>query len=389
MRASQVVGFGFMTTLPLTGLELRSTVTSRGTLELSLVEVPTPQPGADDVIVRMQAAPINPSDLGLLLGGTTLDAATAAGSGSSATISAPIPPEVLRAMKTRFDQSMAVGNEGAGLVVAAGSSDAAQALLGRTVAVIGGSMYTQYRCMHSAMCFPQPEGVTAHQAASSFVNPLTALGMTETMRLEGHTALVHTAAASNLGQMLNRVCLADGIQLVNIVRSPAQVALLRSQGAVHVIDSSLPDFMTDLIDALTVTGATIAFDAIGGGKLAGQILAAMEAAANANATEYSRYGSNTFKQVYIYGMLDRSPTELNRSFGFMWSVSGWLLTPFLGKIGGEGMMRLRTRVANEITTTFASHYTATISLADTLDLATARAYSRMTTGEKYLIDPSL
>jgi NADPH:quinone reductase len=378
-----------MTTVPLTGLELRSTVTSGGALELSLVEVPTPQPGADEVIVRMQAAPINPSDLGLLLGGTTLDAATARGSGSGATISAPIPPVSLRAMKARFDQSMAVGNEGAGVVVAAGSSDAAQALLGCVVAVVGGSMYTQYRCMAASMCFAQPDGVTAHQAASSFVNPLTALGMTETMRMEGHTALVHTAAASNLGQMLNRVCLADGIPLVNIVRSAAQVALLRAQGAVHVIDSSAPIFMTELVEALTVTGATIAFDAIGGGALASNILTAMEAAASANATEYSRYGSNTFKQVYIYGTLDRSPTELNRSFGFVWSVAGWLLTPFLSKLGRDGIMRLRTRVANEITTTFASHYTATISLADTLNLDTARAYSRMTTGEKYLIDPSL
>ena len=371
------------------GLQLRTLVTSAGLLELSLVEIPTPTPGPDELVVEIQAAPINPSDLGLLLAGATLDNATVTGSGAATVITVPLGPESLRAMKARLDESLPIGNEGAGVVMSAGSSDAAQALVGRTVALLGGAMYSQYRCAHISQVLPLPEGVTAHQGASCFVNPLTALGMTETMKMEGHTALVHTAAASNLGQMLNRICIADGIALVNIVRKQAQADLLRAMGATWVVDSSSPTFMADLIEALTATGATIAFDAIGGGKLANQILTAMEVAASANAKEYSRYGSSTFKQVYIYGMLDRSPTELNRSYGFSWAVSGWLLTPFLQKIGGDGLTRMRTRVANEITTTFASHYTATISLTDTLNLETARAYSHMATGEKYLIDPTL
>lgn len=233
-----------------------------------------------------------------------------------------------------------------------------------------------------------PDGVTAAQGASWFVNPMTALGMVETMRLEGHTALVHTAAASNLGQMLNRICIDEGVSLVNVVRRPEQVELLRSQGAEYVVDSSAPTFNDDLVSALMATGATIAFDATGGGKLAGTLLAAMEAAASATSTEYSRYGSSTFKQVYIYGGLDRSPTELVRNFGFSWSLGGWLLTPFLMKIGSEGRARLLHRVSSEITTTFASHYTSEISLAEVLDLEIARSYAHMHTGQKYLINPA-
>ncbi len=378
-----------MTSLPTSGLQLRSLVTSAGTLELSLVDVPTPAPGDDEVVIRVEAAPINPSDLGLLIGGADLTQATSAGSGASATISAPIESRVLRGLNGRLDESMAVGNEGAGVVVAAGSSDAAQALLGKTVALAGGSMYSRYRCAKAAICSALPDGITAAQGASSFVNPLTALCMTETMRREGHTALVHTAAASNLGQMLNKICIADGIALVNIVRKPEQADLLRGIGAKYVVDSSSDTFMKDLIEALTETGATIAFDAIGGGKLAGQILTAMEAAANAKATTYSRYGSSTFKQVYIYGGLDQSPTELNRSFGLCWALGGWLLTPYLQKIGFADMIALQQRVGRELTTTFASHYTRVISLADTLNLDTARSYASIKTGEKYLINPSL
>ena len=213
--------------------------------------------------------------------------------------------------------------------------------------------------------------------------------MTEVMRREGHPALVHTAAASNLGQMLNKICIADGIALVNIVRKPEQADLLRGIGATYVVDSSAPTFMNDLIAALTETGATVAFDAIGGGRLAGQILTGMEAAANAKATTFSRYGSSTFKQVYIYGGLDPSPTELNRSFGLSWALSGWLLTPYLQKIGLADMIGLQQRVGRELTTTFASHYTSVISLADALNLDIARGYARMQTGEKYLINPNL
>ena len=376
-------------TVPATGLQLRSLVSSGGALELSLIDVPTPEPKDNEVIVRVEAAPINPSDLGLLLGGANLSSATTKGSGAGSEIHASIDPDALRSMAARLDESMAVGNEGGGIVVAAGSSDAAQALMGRTVGFLGGASYSQYRTVNVSQCLALPDGVTPQQGASCFVNPLTALAMTEVMRREGHTALVHTAAASNLGQMLNKICIADGIDLVNIVRKPEQAELLRSIGATHIVDSSAPSFMADLISALTTTKATIAFDAIGGGKLGGHILTGMEAAANANATEYSRYGSSTFKQLYIYGGLDRGPTELNRSFGFSWSVGGWLLTPFLLKVGPETGAALRQRVANEITTTFASHYSNVISLSQALDLETARSYARMQTGEKYLINPQL
>jgi NADPH2:quinone reductase len=237
-------------------------------------------------------------------------------------------------------------------------------------------------------CLLLPDGTKPEEGASCFVNPLTSLGMTETMRREGHTALVHTAAASNLGQMLNKICIKDGIGLVNIVRKAEQEELLRKLGAKYVCNSSSSSFMQDLTKALTETGATIAFDAIGGGKLASQILSCMEAAAVSKMTEYSRYGSTTFKQVYIYGGLDRGPTELTRNFGFSWSLSGWLLTPFLQKIGFPAAQKLRERVVAELKTTFASHYSKTISLTEALQLDTLKAYSKFGTGEKYLINPN-
>ena len=374
--------------LPKTGLQLRSLVTAEGTLELSLATVDIPEPKADEVVVRVEASPINPSDLGLLFGGAEMTTATAAGTADSPTVTATISPAVMRAMAGRVGESMPVGNEGGGVVIGAGSSDAAQALVGRTVGVLGGAMYSQYRVLNVGQCLVLPEGTTAKDGASCFVNPLTALAMVETMRLEGHTALVHTAAASNLGQMLNKVCIADGVALVNIVRKPEQAELLRSIGAVHVCDSSAPTFMDDLIQALIATGATIAFDAIGGGRLAGQILTAMEAAANATAKEYSRYGSNTFKQVYVYGGLDRGPTELNRSFGMSWAVGGFLLTPFLQKIGPAATEALRQRVAAEVTTTFASHYTQEVSLTEALQLDAIASYGKQATGEKFLITPN-
>jgi len=282
---------------------------------------------------------------------------------------------------------MAVGNEGAGTVVEAGASDAARALLGKTVAMIGGAMYAQYRVIKAADCLVLPKGATAAQGASCFVNPLTSLGMTETMRREGHKALVHTAAASNLGQMLNRICLKDGIGLVNIVRSAEQEKILRDLGAVHVVNSTAPGFSNDLTQALVDTGATLAFDAIGGGRLAGQILTAMEIAVNRTATSYSRYGSSVHKQVYIYGSLDSGPIELTRGFGMAWGVGGWLLFPFLQKIGADAL-RLRQRVLDELTTTFASHYTKVVSLREALALANIAVYGKRATGEKFLIDPS-
>ncbi|WP_269714662.1 zinc-binding dehydrogenase [Caulobacter sp. NIBR2454] len=370
------------------GLQLHSKVTSGGELELSLAMVPTPQPGENDVVIQVEAAPINPSDLGLLLGAADLSAATSSAGEHGPIVRAPVPAGAMRGMKARLDQAMEVGNEGAGTVVAAGSGAAAQALIGKRVTLAGGAMYSQFRVVDARQVMVLPDGATAEQGASAFVNPLTALGMVETMRMEGHTALVHTAAASNLGQMLNRLCLSEGVGLVNVVRTPSQAQMLRDQGAQHVVDSSAASFMDDLVAAITATGATLAFDAIGGGHLVGQILTAMEAGAVARMTEYSRYGSNTFKQAYIYGALDTRPTELSRAFGFSWAIGAWLLTPFLQKIGAESAMRLRARVAAELTTTFASKYQRTLSLTEALDLSNIAAYARRATGEKYLIDPS-
>ncbi|HEV3499436.1 MAG TPA: zinc-binding dehydrogenase [Bradyrhizobium sp.] len=377
-----------MSTDTKTGLQLRSLIKKSGELELSLASVPVPEPGPDEVVVRVEASPINPSDLGLLVGAADMSTAKASGTKDAPVITAKVPEAAMRAMAGRLDESMPVGNEGAGVVVKTGSSDAAKALMGKTVAMIGGAMYSQYRCLKVIECLPLPAGITPAEGASCFVNPLTALGMTETMRREGHKALVHTAAASNLGQMLNKICLKDGIGLVNIVRSGEQADILRKIGAKHIVDSSAPTFMDDLTNALVETGATLAFDAIGGGKLAGQILTCMEIAVNKTAKVYSRYGSSVHKQVYIYGGLDLRPTELNRAFGMAWGVGGWLLTPFLQKIGPSEGARLRQRVVDELKTTFASHYTQVVSLQEALQLNHIAVYGKRATGEKYLINPN-
>jgi NADPH2:quinone reductase len=377
-----------MADVPATGLQLRSLVKKEGVLEISLATVPVPEPKPEEVIVRIEASPINPSDQGLLFGGADMTTAKVSGPPASPVVTATVPPAALKAVTGRLDQSMPVGNEGAGVVVRAGSSPAAQALMGKTVAIVGGGMYTQFRCIKAVQCLVLPSGTTPAQGAGWFVNPLTALGMVGTMRAEGHKALVHTAAASNLGQMLVKICLKDNVPLVNIVRRPEQVATLKAIGATHVCNSSAPTFMDDLTDALATTGATIAFDATGGGKLAGQILTAMEAAINRTAKEYSRYGSTTHKQVYIYGSLDRGPTEFTRTFGAAWGIGGWLLTPFLQKLGQEGTQKLRERVAAEITTTFASHYTKRVSLAEALKLEEIAVYGKQATGAKYLIEPN-
>lgn len=371
-----------------TGLQLRSLITKSGEFELSLAKVAIAEPGENEVVVRVEASPINPSDLGLLLGAADMSTAKISGSGDAAVVKATVPEAGLRAMAGRLDESMPVGNEGAGVVIKAGSSAAAQALLGKTVAMIGGAMYAQYRTLRVQECLPLPAGTTPAEGASCFVNPLTALGMVETMKREGHKALVHTAAASNLGQMLNKVCLKDGIGLVNIVRNPEQAELLRGIGARHVVDSTAPRFMDDLTAALIETGATLAFDAIGGGKLAGQILTGMEIAAVKTAKVYSRYGSTVHKQVYVYGSLDPRPIELNRAFGMAWGVGGWLLFPFLQKIGQADAQRLRERVVAELKTTFASHYTRVISLPEVLQLDNIAAYGKRATGEKFLINPN-
>jgi len=371
-----------------TGLQLRSLIKSSGELEISLVDVPTPEPGPDEVVVRVEASPINPSDLGLLVGAADMTTARASGTKDSPVITAKVPEAGMKAMAGRLDESMPVGNEGAGVVIKTGSSDAAKALMGKTVAMIGGAMYAQYRCLKVNECLPLPAGTTPAEGASCFVNPLTALGMTETMRREGHKALVHTAAASNLGQMLNKICLKDGIGLVNIVRSKEQAEILHKIGAKHIVDSTASTFMDDLTSALVETGATLAFDAIGGGKLAGQILTCMEIAINKTAKVYSRYGSNVHKQVYVYGGLDVRPIELNRAFGMAWGVGGWLLFPFLMKIGAAEGAKLRQRVVDELKTTFASHYTQVVSLQETLQLNHIAVYAKRATGEKYLINPN-
>ncbi len=371
-----------------TGLQLRSLVKASGELELSLQSVTTPQPAPDEVVVRIEATPINPSDIGLLFGAADIGTATQLGPPAQPVVTMRISEQAMRGMLARVGQSMPVGNEGAGVVVAAGASPEAQALLGKTVAVIGGAMYAQYRCIAAKQCLVLPEGTSPADGASCFVNPLTALGMVETMRREGHRALVHTAAASNLGQMLNKICIKDQIGLVNIVRKPEQAAILKGLGALHVCNTSSPTFMADLTQALVETGATIAFDATGGGRLAGQILTCMEAALSRSATEYSRYGSTTHKQVYIYGGLDTGPTEIVRNFGFSWGMGGWLLFPFLQRIGEAAAQSMRQRIAAELKTTFASHYSKEISLAEALQLETIHAYGQRATGTKYLINPN-
>jgi len=368
------------------GLQLRSLVKENGELELSLQRVDVSDPGDDEVTFRVEATPINPSDIGLLTGPADMRSAKMAGTKDNPVVTAPIAQNFMRALSARVGQSLPVGNEGAGTVIKAGKN--AQNLLGKKVAAFGGAMYAQYRTVRAADCLVLPADATAADGASCFVNPLTALAMVDTMRSEGHSAIVHTAAASNLGQMLVKICLKDEVPLVNIVRKPDQVALLRDIGAKYVLDTSTPDFFDALTNALAATKATVAFDAIGGGKLGSQILTAMEIAAARHMTSYSRYGSSTFKQLYIYGGLDTGPTELARSFGFSWSVSGFLLTNFLQKTGPKRADELRARVAAELKTTFASHYSHTISLAQALDLSAMAEYLKRETGRKCLIDPS-
>jgi NADPH:quinone reductase len=371
-------------------LGLRSLVKQDGVLELSLAQVTVSPPKDDEVIIRIEATPINPSDLGLLLAGGDVSSAKVSGKGSQTVLTAPIAPVVMRALSARIGKPMPVGLEGAGVVIGAGASREAQALLGKTVSTFVGGMYGQLRKVRAADCLVLPAEIKPEEAASAFVNPLTALGMVETARREGHKGLVHTAAASNLGQILNRLCQADGVPLVNIVRSEEQIQILKGLGAKHIVNSIDANFRNDLISALKATGATLAFDAIGGGKLAGQILNAMEAvAAGASPDTYNMYGSSVHKQVYVYGTLDPSPIELARGSGMVWGIGGWLLFHFLTKVGPEVEARLKARVANEIRTTFASHYTRTISLLEALDPDVIAAYSRRATGEKFLINPSL
>ena len=369
--------------------EIRSKATSDGNIELSIAKVEKPVPGDDEVLIEVQASPINPSDLGLLLSfAADVQNINVTGCGDDTVATMPVHPALMSSLKPRLDESMPVGNEGAGIIIDAGIN--AKDLIGKTVGLAGGAMYSQYRCVPASSCLVMDEGTTPKQAASSFVNPLTALAFVETMKMENHTALVHTAAASNLGQMLVKICKDDGIQLVNIVRKQEQVDLLKSIGAEYVCNTSDESFMDDLVTALVETGATLGFDATGGGnngELPSQILAAMEIAANKNATEYSRYGSDTYKQVYIYGGLDQSPTILKRAFGLSWGLGGWLLTPMIGKIGMEKFQEMRMRVAREINSTFASSYAKEISFEEMLQPETIREYAKQATGKNTLVNP--
>ena len=369
--------------------EIRSTVKSEGNIELSITKAEIPIPSADEVLIKVEAAPINPSDLGLLLSfAADLSSISTSGSKDETVTSMKIHPALMGSMKPRLDQSMQAGNEGAGVIVDAGEN--VKELIGKTVGLAGGAMYSQYRCVPAASCLVMDEGTSPAEAASSFVNPLTALSFVETMKMENHTALVHTAAASNLGQMLVKICKDDGIPLVNIVRKSEQVELLKNLGAEYVCNTSDESFMDDLVNALVATGATLGFDATGGGnngELPGQILSAMEIAANKTTKEYSRYGSDTYKQVYIYGGLDQSPTVLKRAYGMSWGLGGWLLTPMIGKIGMEKFGQMRMRVAKEIKTTFASSYAEEISFEEMLQPETIKSYAKQATGKKYLVNP--
>lgn len=374
-------------TLPATYLQMQSTVTEDAQLRMELVEKPFPTPEPHEVVIQVEATPINPSDQGVMFGWSNMANASSSGDGTKTVLTAPVTPQGMGVMKARIGQNLPVGNEGAGVVVAAGDSPEAQALMGKTVAALSGTMYAQYACVPAMSCLPLLPEHSAKDGASCFVNPLTALSMVETMKLEGHTALVHTAAASNLGQMLNKICQADGVELVNIVRREEQVKILKDLGAKYIVNSSSDNFMKDLTDAIHATGATLAFDATGGGELASHILTAMEAAAARTPGAYSIYGSIKHKQVYLYGALDVSPTVLTRGYGMAWGVGGWLLPNFLAKIGMEAGNKLRMRVAKELKTTFSSHYTDELSLAQALDSDIVARYFAKMTGEKFLICP--
>ena len=370
-------------------LQLTSTIKEDATLEIGLRDIEIPKPGADDVLIEVKASPINPSDLGTLVGAGDLSSIRVEGDGTNSKVIMDIPKSVMWAMKPRIGKPLPIGNEGSGIVTKAGEN--AKHLIGKVVSAVGGGMYAQYRVLPAMACIEMPDDIEPKDCASSFVNPLTALGMVETMKSEGHSALIHTAAASNLGQMLVKICLADNIPLINIVRKPEQVDLLKSLGAEYVCNSSDDNFKDSLVEAIKATNATLAFDATGGGELSGRILSCMEIAMRANMKEFSPYGSTQHKQVYIYGALNQSGISLpnNRSFGMYWAIGGWLLTPFLENAGMEKNIELRQRVSSEIKTTFASSYTKEISLAQALSLDEMMVYGSIATGKKYLINPSL
>lgn len=370
--------------IPASGLALRSTLAADGVLAIALADVPVAPPGASQVLVRIEAAPINPSDLMTLF--ASADPAGALREGDRATFTLAARDAAGKA--GRFGQPLPVGLEGAGTVIAAGAG--AEGLLGRRVAFLSmtSGTFAQYATVGAQECMPLADDVGTREGAGLFCNPMTALAIAETVRLEGCSALIHTAAASNLGQMLVRICAEDGLPLVNVVRRPAQAELLRGIGAVHVVDSSLPTFAEDLRRAVAETGATIAFDAIGGGQSAQVLLEAMERAAAARLPAYSPYGSAENKQVFVYGHLDPAPLDLDPAgLGMIWELRHWAMPATLARVSPERAAEMAMRVAGGIGTTFASYFAHTIGLADMLDPDVLRACARLATGEKYLIDP--
>lgn len=375
--------------LPTSQLRLTSLVTPDGSIELTLVSAPVPTPAPGEVLVRVEAVPINPSDVGVLLARAEPASFEAVGSAEFPAVRGRVPDASSPALRARLGIPLTPGNEGSGVIVAVGDPAREEELLGRTVAMNPRQMYQQYRTVPIDTCIVVDEGTPPVEAASSYVNPMTVLGMIETMRREGHTALVHTAAASNLGQMLVRVCEAEGIGLVNVVRRPEQEALLRAEGAEWVVDSSQPDFEARLTDAIAATGATLGFDAIGGGEQVAQILSAMEVALTRDDTEFHPYGSAVHKQVYLYGMLDRSPTVIARDFGMAWGVGGWLLRHILDEVGPEVTQRMRARVVSELSTTFHSAYSEEISLGQMLQPEIIARFASSSTGGKLLVNPTL
>ena len=365
--------------------QIVSTATAAGELVLSIVENEIPTPNDDEVVVEMEAAPINPSDMFPLLGFADYSKGELVTDGNEQKMVAPVPPQFVDAMRARLDQTLPVGNEGSGRVIAAGAN--VKHLEGKLVSLVTGQCYQQFVKAPAFMCLPHKDDTSAEEAASSYVNPLTALGFVETLKAEGHKAMAHTAAASNLGQMVLKLCLQEGIDLICIIRSDEQAKILKDLGAKYVINSNDDDFKDQLVDAMAETGATLAFDAIGAGDMADTLLASMERALSRNASGLNTYGSDQHKQVYIYGRLAQGPVTLGQSYGMHWGVGGWLLTPFLQKIGMEKMGELQARVANEIKTTFSSNITDTLSLSEAIDPANIARYMPKKTGEKYLIKP--
>lgn len=378
------------TTTPQCGLQIHSRLGRDGTLCLSLDETVTPALESNEVLIAVEAAPINPSDLLTLFPGGEhgqLHAELVAGRPQLTTT---LPPSVSEAFAGRFDMPLPVGLAGSGTVVAAG--DNAQSWLGQRVTALSLSLgfFSQYCKVTTAECAILPDNVSFEEAADVFCNPMTALGIVETVKLEGHAAFIHTAAASNLGQMLVKICREDGIELVNIVRRQEQVELLRDLGAKYICNSSAPGFAEDLVKAIEQTGAMLAFDAIGGGTMVHQLLSGMETAAAARLPVYSPYGSFENKQVYVYGRLDRSPMYIEHGdYGVLWGVQGWVLPIVQQQIGQQRVEALKERILAGLQSTFASRYCRQLSLAEALDPATIQAYCRQSTGEKFLIRPSL